>query len=113
MELAASFVAAFLVMASVTTLIGRVRADQRRMERKLDRLLAQAGLPIEPAVSARVLELATTFRQAEAIKQYRAETGADLAEAKAAIDDAVANHRRRAESAAPPAATPEGPALGT
>ncbi len=93
MDFLAPFAAALIILGTLTTLRNSVLANQRRIERKLDRLLDHAGLTVESPASARVLELATTFRMAEAIKLYRAETGADLAEAKAAIDGAVARHR--------------------
>lgn len=98
-EFFAPFAAASMVLAVGYTMVGRLLANQRRMERKLDQLLAHAGLAAEAPVSAEVMQLAKIGRQAAAIKLHRFETGAGLDEAKAAIDAAVAQGRREAGSA--------------
>jgi ribosomal protein L7/L12 len=67
-------------------------ADQdarlRAIERKLDMIIAALEIP-EPTRSAldtQLLELARTGRKIEAIKVYREQTGASLADAKDHVD---------------------------
>ncbi|MDF1837431.1 MAG: hypothetical protein P1V35_06170 [Planctomycetota bacterium] len=66
----------------------QVRTDLVRIENKLDLLLKQAGLTYDPyeALSQSVAAALKSGRKIEAIKQYRAETGAGLREAKDFID---------------------------
>ena len=71
----------------------------QRIERKLTALMAHHGVPPAqgPAVSDRVKELAADpKRKIEAIKVYREETGAGLAEAKDAIEAYQQQLRSRA-----------------
>lgn len=67
----------------------RVRRTERRLadiDTKLNALLAHHGVtPPQPDFSD-VRELALTGRKIEAIKRYRDQTGADLKEAKEAVD---------------------------
>jgi ribosomal protein L7/L12 len=60
----------------------------RRIEAKLDRLLALQGIDKkkwhEP--SAEVIQLAKTGEQINALKLYRKQTGADLKEAKEIVE---------------------------
>jgi ribosomal protein L7/L12 len=62
------------------------------LENKVDHLYNALNVAPPPtgesALSARVLELVHQGNEIEAIRQYRAETGADLAAAKGAIDAA-------------------------
>ena len=61
----------------------------RRIERKVNLLLNHAG--VDP-ISERVKQLATDpSRRIEAIKAYRDETGAGLAEAKQAVETSSAS----------------------
>lgn len=65
------------------------RQRLERIERKLDQILEHLGLPLETAVSGlspEVRQLADSGQMIEAIKRYRAETGAGLKEAKDAVD---------------------------
>ena len=66
-----------------------IRRDVARLDRKLNLLLKQMNIPSEAAFgpSERVKELARDpSRKIEAIKVYREETGAGLAEAKEAVE---------------------------
>jgi ribosomal protein L7/L12 len=93
MEIAAALLAAAMVLGATSALGGNILANQRRIERKLDRLLEHAGLALAPPVSDTVLQMARTAGKVAAIKPYRKETGADLAEAKAAIEAALARRQ--------------------
>ena len=70
--------------------IGTTRADIRRVERKLDRLLEQLGVredQVIPKPSDRVLSYLAADKTVEAIKQYRDENpDFGLADAKSVID---------------------------
>jgi ribosomal protein L7/L12 len=78
--------AAAVVAAVVAFQVAAAQARLTRVERKLDRLLAKLGVDPHPPLSDRVKELAGEGRKIEAIKLYRDETGAGLAEAKAAVE---------------------------
>jgi ribosomal protein L7/L12 len=93
MEYLVALSAALLAVLLLGPALAGIRASQRRIERKVDFLLTAQGLALVAPVSAEVVRLATTFQMAQAIKLHRAETGADLSEAKAAIDAAVAKLR--------------------
>ena len=72
-------VAAFWMVAKTSASVGRI-------ERKVDALLKHSGVDVT-AVAAREAEvLVKAGRKIEAIKVYRALTGAGLAEAKAAVE---------------------------
>jgi|GEM_PF-1022201 len=59
-----------------------------RLQRKVDRLLEQAGIAFPGPASARVRGFAALpGRKIEAIRAYQAETGASLAEAKDAVEN--------------------------
>jgi len=71
-------------------IVSGMQASLRRVERKLNLLLRH--LQVDPApgspLSERVKRLADDpARKIEAIKLYREETGAGLAEAKAAVEE--------------------------
>lgn len=68
---------------------GSDRARLRRVEKKLDLILAHLGIAAEPAgvLSAEVIQLAAAGRKIEAIAAHRRQTGAGLAEAKAAVEE--------------------------
>lgn len=61
-----------------------MRTDLKRLEGKIDLLLKHAGLEYDPyaAISESVADALRAGRKIEAIKIYRAETGASLREAK-------------------------------
>jgi ribosomal protein L7/L12 len=81
---------AFLVVtgARLASLEQRLRSVSR-VERKLDALLAQAGVTYDPygAAPAPVIEALRRGKKIEAIKHYRAATGAGLREAKEYVDE--------------------------
>jgi ribosomal protein L7/L12 len=64
-------------------------ARLRRIEQKLDLILAHLGLAYEPAstLDDEARRLADAGRKIEAIKAYREATGAGLADAKEAVED--------------------------
>ncbi len=64
------------------------QADLVRVERKIDLLLEHAGLTYNPyaAASEAVAEALRAGHKIEAIKIYRAETGAGLREAKEYVE---------------------------
>jgi len=66
-------------------------SDERlsRMEAKLDLILSHLGLTYDPLanVPPDVLEAVRNGEKIEAIKRYRAATGADLAEAKDRVEE--------------------------
>ena len=68
----------------------RIEARLRRVERKLDVLLAHFGLADEAVekLPEEVVDALRRGRTIEAIKHYRKATGAGLAEAKSVIDEA-------------------------
>jgi ribosomal protein L7/L12 len=81
--------AALAVVVVVRSSHANMTAHLRRVEQKLNALLRHHGVePTQgPALSDRVKELAADpARKIAAIKAYREETGAGLAEAKEAIE---------------------------
>ena len=82
----------FLVLAAfwgVMTVQSRIsQADKRvaRVERKLDLVIDHLGLNGEDPRMGEVVSLVRTDRKIQAIKVYREITGADLKEAKEAVD---------------------------
>jgi hypothetical protein len=86
------WVAPSLVLVGVLTIWGivhRTQARLNRIERQLNLLLRHSNIDPTPGspLSDRVKALADDrARKIEAINAYRDETGASLAEAKAAID---------------------------
>ncbi len=73
-----------------------VRRDLTRVNRKLGALLQHLNVPFDefPALSDRVKELARDPAQKiHAIKAYREETGAGLADAKEAVEAFIASER--------------------
>jgi hypothetical protein len=68
---------------------GSIRRDVNRLERKLNLILKQMNIPFDAfeALSERVKALARDpNKKIEAIHVYREETGAELAEAKNAVE---------------------------
>jgi hypothetical protein len=67
------------------------RARLRRVERKLDLLLAHLNVPYDEALagglSSEVRNLADQGRKIEAIKLHRQLTGSSLVDAKTAVED--------------------------
>jgi hypothetical protein len=75
---------------------GAIRRDTARADRKLSLILKQMNIPFDAfALSDRVKELARDpNRKIEAVKFYREETGAGLAEAKGAVEAFVHSLQR-------------------
>src|SRR5882724_11363265 len=76
-------------ISHITRLSASIRRDVARLDRKLDLLMKQVGVSYEESFgfSERVKEIARDpNRKIEAIKAYREETGADLADAKQAVE---------------------------
>ncbi len=73
-----------------------IRRDTARADRKLNLILKQMNIPFDEfALSDRVKELARDpNRKIEAIKVYREETGAGLAEAKGTVEAFVHSLRQ-------------------
>ncbi len=57
-----------------------------RMERKLDAIVAQLGVTVEEPGLAEVTALLRAGKKIQAIKVYRENTGADLKEARDAVE---------------------------
>lgn len=71
------------------------RVRLARIEQKLDLLLAHAGLSYTPPPKSEWQALADEgpTRKISAIKAYREETGADLAEAKRVVEEYIEGRR--------------------
>jgi hypothetical protein len=76
---------------------GSIRRDVARLDRKVNLLLQQVNISFDEHVgmSDRVKDLARDpSRKIEAIKAYREETGAGLAEAKQAVEEFIDSLQR-------------------
>ncbi|GHH04949.1 hypothetical protein [Streptomyces lanatus] len=85
----AGFIIAFAALMVVAGLQGRLsRVDRRvaRVERKLDLVLEHLGLVDDDPRMAEVMAHVRDGDQIKAIKRYREITGADLLEAKEAVE---------------------------
>jgi hypothetical protein len=71
----------------VGILQSRTRDQLRRVEWKLDTLLKRSGIDLAAGADPQVVELLKAGRKIEAIKVYREQTGAGLAEAKQYVED--------------------------
>jgi ribosomal protein L7/L12 len=60
-----------------------------RIERKLDALLAQLNVAVPEDDMDDIRDLVAAGKKITAIKEYRARTGAGLAEAKKAIEEGI------------------------
>ena len=60
-----------------------------RVERKLDAIMTSLGIALESDGMDDIRALASAGKKIEAIRLYRARTGAGLAEAKAAVDSGL------------------------
>jgi ribosomal protein L7/L12 len=82
--------------AAARSIFGPADRDRlARVEQKLDMLLIQAGVDYTPApkVAWQALADEGPARKIAAIKAYREETGAGLADAKRAVEEYVAGRR--------------------
>jgi len=89
MEITGLFVLAAIVIASFAGLESKlVRTDRRiaRVERKLDLVLDHLGLHEDEPSLPQVAALLRDGKKIQAIKAYREATGADLREAKEAVE---------------------------
>jgi ribosomal protein L7/L12 len=74
------------VMAAVEGRARRLEGRMRRVEGKIDLLLRHGAIQDEDPALAEVAALARAGRRTAAVKKYREATGADLLEAKRAVD---------------------------
>src|SRR5262249_19019814 len=80
-------VVVFVGVIAIWLTVTQIRERLVRNERKLNALLQHFSIHPPPALSDRVKDLARDpLRKIEAIKVYREETGASLAEAKEAVE---------------------------
>jgi ribosomal protein L7/L12 len=78
---------AALAIFNIERQVSNIRHDVARLDRKLNLLLKHMNIPEFSFLSERVKEIAQDpKRKIEAIKVYRQETGAGLAEAKEAVE---------------------------
>ncbi|MGW8377966.1 hypothetical protein [Streptomyces sp. ODS28] len=100
---AAGFVIAFvgLMISGVERKLRQMGQRQARLERKLDLVLDELGIVRNDPAMDRVTAQIREGRAIKAIKTYREITGADLLEAKEAVD------RLRAEQEAERAGAPD------
>ncbi|MGW5741347.1 hypothetical protein [Amycolatopsis sp. NPDC003861] len=66
--------------------LGRVDRRLARVERKLDAIAERLGVPTAEPELAEVTELLRQGKKIQAIKAYRERTGADLREARDAVE---------------------------
>jgi ribosomal protein L7/L12 len=85
-------VAVILTLVAVTTSAGHREIERRQtrrlalVERKLDAVLDHLGVEVQEPHLERVQALLGQGKTIQAIKAYREATGADLREAKEAVD---------------------------
>lgn len=72
--------------AGLTARLGRTDRKIARVERKLDLILGHLGIQEDPGPLPEVTALLRDGKKIQAIKAYRQATGADLVEAKAAVE---------------------------
>ncbi|GHH91256.1 ribosomal protein L7/L12 [Streptomyces capillispiralis] len=75
-----------LGVAALQTRLTRAERRAARAERKLDLVLGHLGLREEVPRADEIAALVRQGRKVQAIKVYREATGADLVEAKEAVD---------------------------
>ena len=79
-----------VIVILLAVLVTDIKGRLARVEHKLNLLLRNAGIELGQPVSDRVKEIARDpARKIEAIKVYREETGAGLAEAKQAVEEYI------------------------
>ena len=92
---------AFVEVALIVVLLNDQRTrdlqrDVARLDRKLNLILKYLNLDLGQGsgLSERVIELALSGQKIQAIKAYREETGAGLADAKNAVEDWARSNQR-------------------
>ncbi|MER6128768.1 ribosomal protein L7/L12 [Streptomyces sp. NPDC001795] len=89
MEIFGSFVVGALVLAGFATVESKIRRTDRRIarvEQKLDLILGHLGIDHADPALDQVTALVRDGKKIQAIKVYREITGADLVEAKEAVE---------------------------
>ncbi|MCL6668709.1 MULTISPECIES: ribosomal protein L7/L12 [Streptomyces] len=89
MDIVGYSLAALILVVGVAGIESRIsRADRRvaRVERKLDLIIAHLGIDASEPWNDEVAALVRDGKKIQAIKVYREATGADLREAKEAVD---------------------------
>ncbi|GAA2539853.1 MULTISPECIES: hypothetical protein [Streptomyces] len=88
METAILFLVFLVVLGDIAIRSRIARADRRvaRVERKLDLVLEHLGLREEVPRADEITALVREGKKVQAVKVYREATGADLIEAKQAVD---------------------------
>ncbi|CAL9503020.1 hypothetical protein [Streptomyces sp. enrichment culture] len=88
MDIAILFLTCLVIAGVMTLQTALSRAERRavRVERKLDLVLGHLGLEEEIPRKDEIIGLVRAGKQVQAIKLYRETTGADLLEAKQAVD---------------------------
>ncbi|GAA2274531.1 hypothetical protein GCM10010415_47360 [Streptomyces atrovirens] len=88
MDIAILFLTCVVILGVASIRNHLSRADRRaaRVERKLDAVMEHLGLREEIPGRDEILDLVRRGKKIQAIKLYRENTGADLVEAKQAVD---------------------------
>ena len=88
MDIAILFLTCVVVLGVMTIQNHLSRADRRaaRIERKLDAVMRHLDLREEIPGMDEILDLVRRGKRIQAVKLYRETTGADLVEAKQAVD---------------------------
>ncbi|MEQ8145642.1 hypothetical protein [Streptomyces sp. OP7] len=88
MDTAILFLTCVVILGVASIQTRQSRSDRRvaRVERKLDQVMRHLGLDEEVPREDEILALVRDGKQVQAIKLYREATGADLVEAKQAVD---------------------------
>lgn len=88
MDIAVLFLTSVVILGIVTiqSHVSRVERRAARIERKLDVVMGHLGLQEEIPGLDEVRALVREGKQIQAVKLYRENTGADLVEAKQAVD---------------------------
>ncbi|WP_371102929.1 hypothetical protein [Streptomyces sp. PU_AKi4] len=88
MDIAILFLTCVVILgvASIQSHLSRVDRRAARVERKLDAVMRHLDLHEEIQGRDEILDLVRQGKKVQAIKRYRENTGADLVEAKQAVD---------------------------
>ncbi|MBT3164620.1 hypothetical protein HTV80_16090 [Streptomyces sp. Vc74B-19] len=88
MDTAILFLTCVVILGVASIQTRQSRSDRRvaRVERKIDQVMRHLGLDEEVPRKDEILALVRDGKQVQAIRLYREATGADLVEAKQAVD---------------------------